>query len=117
MFVWGKKMVKKDEAQAISYKESKKVAKFYKKLDKAIKRAARNGYTCVRVSGCGFSEDDLLYLLRPYYKDEGYDLIRRSTNDYNDSFEKVNCFTGFSLEWTKPPIKTDWIDYRNNCGE
>jgi hypothetical protein len=106
-------MVKKDEAQAISYKESKLVNYFYKKLDNAIRRAARKGYTSVMVPDCGFEEAELLYLLRPYYLESGenYGLIRRTkTVHYLIGDEGTEYFVGFLLKWTKPPIKINWRD-------
>ena len=96
-------MVTVNDVQLMTYKESKKVARFYKKLDHKIMRAAKRGYTEIEVPNYGFDKNDVLILLKPYYEG-GFEITERSVRSiyYLDKPENFH-FKCFVLHWEKTP--------------
>lgn len=91
-------MITVNDVQLMTYRESKKVAKFYKKVDRKIMRAAKKGRITINVPNCGFGEKEVLNLLK-LYVEEGYEISRRSVATiYNP-----DIFICFALWWDIAP--------------
>ena len=88
-------MIARKDAESMTYENSKKVVKFYKKVDRKIERACRKGKTGVFISRGNFDKDIFIKLLKPYY-DDGYTLI---TSSADSLFHVENVLVGVSIFW------------------
>ena len=88
-------MITRDKAKDLTFKSSKKVAKFYKYVDRKIEKACNRGYTGVSLyRSFGFCEDVLTRLLKPYYN-MGYTIIK----DYVRTIYDIDVFVSFTIYW------------------
>ena len=91
-------MITREDAEFMTYQNSKKISRFYKKIDRRIIRACKKGLTGIDVHPWGFDEHTLISLLMPYH-DNGFTLIKNSCH----TTYGTEIFTGISILWEKKP--------------